>query len=29
MHGERIGAEFWWGNLMAREQLEELGVEGG
>ena len=27
--GERIGAtELWWGNLRAREHLEELGVEG-
>jgi len=27
--GERIGTTgLWWGNVRAREHLEELGVEG-
>jgi len=23
-----INAEFWWGNLKERDDLEELGIDG-
>ena len=26
--GEKVGVEFWWGNLRERDHLRDPGVDG-